>query len=278
MKDLVIGCSDGYDWDTLKYWINSLNSCGFEGDKVLILFNASKDTCVKVSAAGIHIIGTGQDDEGNLVHKSTLPVHVERFLYIFDFLSKNDYRYVVTTDVKDVIFQKNPIEFIEKNLDKNEMIFSSESLLYMDEPWGNQNLFETFGQYFYDHYKNNEIFNVGVLAGTSKAIKGMCSMIFNMGINRQIPIVDQAVFNYIISHEPYLSNCLYLSSEEGWACQLGTTGDPSKDFDKVLLDPKPRLEGDIVVTSIDSIPFYIVHQYDRVPDMKKIIESKFGGE
>ena len=36
MKDLIIGASTNYDWDKLKYWINSINESGFEGDKALI--------------------------------------------------------------------------------------------------------------------------------------------------------------------------------------------------------------------------------------------------
>ena len=36
MKDLIIGASTGYTWDTLKYWVNSINQSGFDGDKVLV--------------------------------------------------------------------------------------------------------------------------------------------------------------------------------------------------------------------------------------------------
>ncbi len=32
MKDLIIGASTGYTWDTLKYWVNSINQSGFDGD------------------------------------------------------------------------------------------------------------------------------------------------------------------------------------------------------------------------------------------------------
>jgi hypothetical protein len=51
MKDLIIGCSTNYDWSKLKYWINSINQSGFEGDKVLILMNCNKETVLKVIEA-----------------------------------------------------------------------------------------------------------------------------------------------------------------------------------------------------------------------------------
>ncbi len=149
VRDLIIGCSTNYDWSKLKYWINSINKSGFQGDKVMILMNCDKDTVNKVVESGFSVIGFNKDVEGNLIYSSNMPVHTERFLHIYNYLKNKDYRYVITTDVKDVIFQKNPIEFLEKECVNKNLIFASESIRYKDEPWGDQNLKETFGQYIY---------------------------------------------------------------------------------------------------------------------------------
>lgn len=279
MKDLIIGCSTNYDWSKLKYWINSINKSGFQGDKVLILMNCDKDTVQKVSDAGFSVIAFQQDDNGNLVYQSQLMVHVERFIHIYNTLKTQDYRYVITTDVKDVIFQKNPIEWLEEHLPEGsseDLVFSSESIRYKDEPWGNQNLIETFGPMIHDHFKNNVIFNVGVLAGRGYAMKSLALNIFLSSINRPIPIVDQSTFNVLISQHPYLKSSMYMTSEDGWACQLGTTADPSKleQFKPFLVEATPKLEGDKVVTS-EGKEYVIVHQYDRVPEWKNIIEAKY---
>ena len=280
MRDLIIGCSTNYDWSKLKYWVNSINQSGFEGDKVLILMNCDKDTVQKVSDAGFNVIAFQQDENGNLVYQSQLMVHVERFIHIYNTLRTQDYRYVITTDVKDVIFQKNPVEWLEKNLNEihnEDLVFSSESIRYKDEPWGNQNLLETFGPMIHDHFKNNVIFNVGVLAGRGYAMKDLALNIFLSSINRPIPIVDQSTFNVMISKHPYLKSGLYMNSEDGWACQLGTTADPSKieEFKPFLTEECPKMEGDKVVTS-KGREYVIVHQYDRVPEWKSIIEAKYG--
>jgi hypothetical protein len=276
VRDLIIGCSTNYDWSKLKYWINSINASGFEGDKVLILMNCDADTVKKITDAGFGVIGFNQDDSGNLSYSSSMPVHTERFLHIYNYLKDKDYRYVITTDVKDVVFQKNPIEFLEAECISKNLVFASESILYKDEPWGDQNLKETFGAYIYEQFKNNEIFNVGVLAGHGYPIRDLALNIFVSCLNRPIPICDQSTFNFMISQNPYTSLSRYCFSEDGWAAQLGTTGDPSKasQFDPVLLEPKPKFDGDIVTTS-EGREFYIVHQYDRVPEMKKVIEEKF---
>ena len=277
MKDLIVGCATNYDWSKLKYWVNSINASGFEGDKVLILMNCDKDTVQKVTDAGFSIIAFNQDGQGNLTYQSQLMVHVERFIHIYKLLKDNPYRFVITTDVKDVIFQQNPSVWLENNLHEDEdLVFSSESMRYKDEPWGRENLTQCYGQGIYEDFKNNVIFNVGVLAGRGYAMRDLVLQLFLNCINRPIPIVDQAVFNVMISRHPYLDSSSYTVSEDGWACQLGTTADPSKidSFRPYLLEPSPKLEGDKVLTS-EGKEFTIVHQYDRVPEWKKVIEAKY---
>jgi len=288
MKNLIIGCASNYDWSTLQYWCNSINQSGYKGDKLLILMNCDKDTVQKVIEAGFDIIGFKKDDEGNLTHDSQYPPHVERFLHIYEYLRRAEpYDWVVTTDVKDVIFQSDPFEFIkEQSVEtyengeimniKHDLLFASESMLYKDEPWGNQNLLDTFGGYIHDKFKDNEIYNVGVLAGTGEAIKALVINIFASCIGKPIQICDQSTFNFMISQPPYTKTSRYLKSEDGWACQLGTTVDPAKieQFKPLLLEESPIMEGGIVKTSKGK-PFTIVHQYDRVPAWRHIIQMKY---
>ena len=277
MKDCIVGCATNYDWSKLKYWVNSINASGFEGDKVLILMNCDKDTVQKVTDAGFSIIAFNEDGQGNLTYQSQLMVHVERFIHIYKLLKDNLYRYVITTDVRDVVFQKNPSVWLENNLTANEYyVFSSESMKYKDEPWGRENLTQCYGQGIYEDFKNNTIFNVGVLAGRGYAMRDLVLQLFLNCINRPISIVDQAVFNVMVSRHPYLDSSMYTVSEDGWACQLGTTADPSKidSFRPFLLEPSPKMEDDKVLTSTGK-EYTIVHQYDRVPEWKKVIEAKY---
>ena len=288
MRNLIIGCASNYDWNTLQYWCNSINQSGFEGDKVLILLNCDKETVIKVEQAGFKIMGFNKDDEGNLVHDSKMPPHVERFIHIYDYLKKSpEYDWVITTDVKDVIFQKDPVKWIEEykeahcfyfnNNDHYDYFFSSESILYKNEPWGNQNLLETYGPYVHEIFKENEIYNVGVLAGTGYAMKSLMINIFSSCMGKPIPICDQSTFNFMVSQSPYKQKSKYFKSEDGWACQLGTTADPAKiqEFKSHLLESSPIMESGSVKTSDGSKDFCIVHQYDRVPAWRHIIQMKY---
>ena len=277
MRNLIIGCASNYDWSTLQYWCNSINQSGFDGDKVLVLMNCDNTTVLKVQEEGFKIIAFNKDAEGNLTHDSKMPPHVERFLHIYEYLRKTDpYDWVVTTDVKDVIFQSDPCKALsEMNLD-SDLYFSSESILYKDEPWGNQNLLDTYGPYVHDIFKENEIYNVGVLGGTGEAMKSLMINIFSSCMGKPIPICDQSTFNFMISQSPYKKTSHYFKSEDGWACQLGTTVDPAKidEFKPKLLEASPMMEGGVVKTS-KAKPFTIVHQYDRVPAWRHLIQMKY---
>ena len=297
-KDLIIGGASNYNWDQLKYWVNSIKKTGFKGDIVLVATNMSADTVNKLVEEDVKVYAYGQrtKDGGIAKTENNIPPHVERFIFIWDYLRKNKdtYRFVTVTDTRDVIFQKDPTEYLEKNLmcGAATIVCASEGLSYKDEPWGSKNLLDTFGPLVYDELKDNEIYNVGTIAGFYDGVKDLLLQIFFQSVNRPIPIVDQAVFNFIISLAIYELDVVKTSNESGWAVQLGTTleavkagagdigqiirQDPSKldEYIKVYKDTQPIIKDDLVTN--DYTPFTIVHQWDRVPAIKEIVERKYG--
>lgn len=293
-KDLIIGGASNYTWDQLKYWVNSIKKTGFKGDIVLVVTNVSGDTVNKLTEEGVIVYAYGkQDKDGNIVNQSQNAPHVERFIFIWDFLrkSKDTYRYVVVTDTRDVIFQKDPTEYLIKNLSACSIVASSEGLEYKDEPWGNKNLMETFGPLVYDEMKTNLIYNVGVIAGYSEEVRDLLLQIFFQSVNRPIPIVDQAVYNFLISLHPFYSETQRTNNYGEWAVQLGTTeaailagaGDIGQiikqnphmidDYRKVYQDIQPVIKDNLITNG--HTPYCIVHQWDRVPAIKEIVEKTY---
>jgi hypothetical protein len=273
-RDLIIGGFSGYNFNQLKPWVKSICEVSDESiDKVVVAANVSDETVIQLLEHGFQVIKFDLD--------ARIPIHVLRFLHIHKFLKErgDNYRFVVTTDVKDVVFQRNPFEFMEKLLDRKgcRLVAGSESMYYKDEPWGNENLMQTYGPYVHDLYKDKEIYNVGVLGGYSDYMKDLIFHIFTNGINRPIPIVDQAVFNVLIQSYPY-KDCTYLAKQyNGWACHAGTTADPTKieKFVPLLTEQVPIFDNGVVKTC-DGAEFYIVHQYDRVPEWKEHVMKKYG--
>lgn len=272
MKDLIIGGFTNYNYSQLKPWVESIEESGFDGDKVLIVGSTDRQTIDKLVEKKFSLI---------LMPEVNAPIHVSRFLLIYDFLKKNheNYRYVITTDVKDVYFQLNPVNMLNEICGQNskyKILVGSESLKYKDEPWGNQNILETYGPYIHEEFKEKEIFNVGVIGGYASYVKDLVLQIFINAINRPIPIVDQAVFNFMVHTHPWSDITFKAKQQDGWACHAGTTVDPSKmDFFRPnLLEPEPIFIDEKVMTHLKK-PFTIIHQYDRIPEWKKFIENKY---
>ena len=302
-KDLIIGGCSGYDWSQLQYWVNSIRRSGFDGDVALVATNITKETIDKLTSQGIILELYGNQDKhggftanGGEAHTP----HVARFFYIWNFLNHNQdkYRYVITTDVKDVIFQRNPSLWLNNysiGLNGSELVCSSEGMKYKSEPWGAKNFYDTFGPFFFEKYKDNLIYNVGVIAGTETYVRDLLLMIFQMSINRPIPVVDQAVYNFLISQSMFDDVAYKVRNNNLWAIQLGTTihaidsgsgdiglevqNDQSKRiiYQTNYIDKQPKILDDgMVVDAPFNEAFTIVHQYDRVHGLKEKLEGRYG--
>lgn len=272
-KSLIIGGFYNYKFNDVKVWAQSIEDCGFKGDKAVVCLKTDLQTAEKLAEIGFDVIMVDDKDIN-----PKIPIHVQRFIFIYEYLRTvgDKYDYVITTDVKDVFFQTDPEKWLEENLGDYQMVTTSEALVYKDEPWGNENLHNTFGPYIHEIYKDKTIYNVGVLGGRSEYIKDICLMINLMGINRPIPVVDQAVFNFMIYTSLMRKDVLFSPQSEGWACHAGTTVDPAKigQFRKNLLEEEPTFKDGIFYTSKET-PFCIVHQYDRVPEWNKFLRQKY---
>lgn len=308
-KNLIIGAAYNYDWNQLKYWVNSIKKTGFEGDVVIVGSNLKKDTIDKLTSRGVKLCLYGkQESNGDVVSQQAAAPHVERFFHIWNFLDSvgiNEYGYVITTDTRDVIFQKDPVEWLQSQTISSStdmgmidhiLVCSSEGMRYANEPWGNKNLLEAFGPFFHNKLKNKLIYNVGTIAGDYDTVRGMMLMIFQMSINRPIPIVDQAVFNFLINTDPYDRIAYKTSNFDAWAIQLGTSfaavesgrGDLGKqyifrlvdEYDKIYEDTQPKIceNGYVSYAPNEEYDekFVIVHQWDRVPSLAEKIETLYG--
>ena len=197
-NDLIIGGVYNYGINQLKPWVLSIEENVPDAHRVMCVSDISKETKDWLIEKGFELVDIPQIN---------LPVHMARFLAIYDYLKKNwsKYRYVVTTDVKDVFFQKDPFEWLEMNNigSDRRLVAPSESMYYKDEPWNSDNMKQAYGNYFYEEFKNLVIYCVGVIGGTSEYVKDLVFNIFTNGINRPIPIVDQVVFNMLIQTQPY---------------------------------------------------------------------------
>lgn len=259
-KDLIIGAISNYTPDKIQNYIKSINTCGFTGDKIMISYDLPEETISYLQQEGWQIVS------------STLQghPHMKRLIDIFYVLKslENKYRYVITTDVRDVVFQTNPSDFLENYLTK-EVLVSSENILYKNEPWGNKNIMEGYGELWCDLFKDTEICNVGVLAGTLKGLTDLLLLNYmvSQGGNTE-HYTDQSSFNFIINNYLIKDKIQIENNSGSWALQYGTLNNP-----KVLIPPVITIKNNIILNHNN--PFCIVHQYDRDSELNNLINNKY---
>jgi len=294
IQDCVIASATGYDYSQVERWITTLQKTGYSGDIVITGTNLTEQTVQSIqdTGASLHLFGK-KNESGDIVGDTKNPPHVERFFYIANViehrLKKNNYRFVISTDIRDVIFQSDPTVWLESKLRNYSLVASSEGMKYENEPWGNQNLYQSFGPYFHNTMKLNMIQNVGVLAGRAREMHSLMTLIYQLSLGRPIPIVDQAVYNFLLTVYLFNIETYFATNEDNWAIQLGTTemavasghGDLGQKYKEDMQsyhmlyeDVQPRIGDDNIVRNSSNVPYCIVHQWDRIPQLKNAFEME----
>lgn len=282
MDDVVISAVSSFEYPKLELWVNSLNSCGFKGKKIIVAFNISDDAVKKLTDNGIEVYLTSDKrnstDTGFLYAENftyQVPT-VRHFVNWFFLKEKQDIRYVISTDCCDVIFQENPSEWLEKNLNGKKLNYGGEGLKYKDESWGYQNINNAFGPIIQNYMKDTPIYNAGSMAGEHKTFVDFSLAVFLSIQNNKEPMPDQAGVNLLLSLEPYKSITKFNDHDTNWACQCGTTVDPRKinTFRPNLLCSEPIFE-DGSVYNKNGEKYVLVHQYNRVPSWHDSFRKKY---
>ena len=286
-KDLVIGFITDYtDYSKIKPYVNSLNRCGFTGDKIMVVYNIGHDIVNQLQRDGFTVIGFENDEVNKrFVYKQKFNVVVSRFFHIWFLLKEMEkrYRYVISVDVADVVFQKNPSEWLTSNMKGKKLCVGAENLNYKDEAWGIHNMYQSFGDIAAIYMQDKPIYNAGTIAGEFDTFLDFCYNIFLIcqGAPMDVPGgggPDQAALNILLSLEPYKSITKFNSHEDDWACQCGTTVDPIKigTFrSNFLVKSEPVWRDNDSVYNNKDDKYVLVHQYNRVPEWNEKLRKKY---
>ena len=280
MKDLILGCFTGYDWSTVQYWANSIEICGFSGDRAVMVYDTDTPTLDRLKALGfnVYLFDPIEISVGFAYTFSFQDNYAHRFQVYYEYLSNlenfDEYRYVIATDVRDVVLQSDPSVWLEANLGDKQICASCESLRYRDEPWGNASMGNAYPR-LYARMASRPIWNCGVQAGDIGVMKDLwlqLAIICAAGLEA----ADQAAYNILLSLRPWCDITRFTMSEDGWACQAGTTAWPEKMtyFGPLLLEPAPVWDGAFACTSTGK-RHVILHQYDRVPQWLETVQRRY---
>jgi len=281
-KDVLIGTISGYELGTIQYWLNSLDACGFAGDKVVLACNADRRVVEGLRSRLYEVVTYATDPAtGNAYYPAESfqdeDASAERFYLMWQYLAarrREDYRYVVSVDVRDAVFQSDPSKWLEDNLGDKELNVSSEAVRYDDEEWNRASVIDNFGRTLHERMRSHVIWNAGVIAGAAPVFRDLCLNVHLLCRASRLPYSDQAALNIILSMEQYRRLTRFNASEDGWACHGGAFGDPV--LTGKLLEPAPTFDGAHVYTSSGK-KYCVVHQYDRVPAWREALQKKYAG-
>ncbi len=287
-KDLVIGGIGGYGYHQIENWVNSLNKSGFDGDKILISYGSSQEVVSKLQQEGIDVYEIGHDGFGNeldlITHSGEVTrenafrlVHNLRFFHIWQLLKQlkedgTEYNRVITTDVRDVIFQYNPSDWLDKN-QKSDVIAPSESVMYKHESWNKDNFQKSFGNLIW-HYLGEELLvcNVGSFAAKYDTFMDLSLMIYMTAVGFWHS--DQPGFNVLVN-TAFKDKTQFVDADDGWVGQIGTLVENRARIGTHILNHEPYMTDGGTVVNSKGEQFCLVHQYERVPGWEEIVNKKY---
>lgn len=269
--DCVMGVVKGYGWPELRNYAISLARCGFRGHKILFYEDLAPQALEKLTSLGFILIPFETPGDIRAANCSPDdPIAWTKFLRyrhkpVIDFLRSrpNVYRYVVLVDVRDLIFQNNPSDWLEENMYfPFRLIGAGEGSKIKHQPHNNEWI-KYVSPSDYNWLCEEEIVCAGTLAGDQEIMLEALAILDSVA--NAIPDLragEQGVLNYIVRKAPLKAIFRIPRMSEGWAA----TGFPSKRwvYGAYTTDESPIYSEDMVVLAPQARePFVIVHQYDR---------------
>lgn len=210
----------------------------------------------------------------------------DRYLVYWDYLLDvgHRYRYVLTTDSKDVLIQKNPFDWVEiwkerfrrvggrNTFLENFVIFISEGLQLKDSPWNMKDQVEFQRDVFPPfmvHAPDNWVINSGLYLGCPEAIRNWFFLLWSVSMKSSGRATEQSTVNYLYN---------YLKEDETYSLThpshdtLCLTGEGlAKGFVKTAAFKDGQYQ---LLKEDESEPYFLVHQWDRLPERDSIL-SRF---
>jgi len=279
-KDLIVTTiSQNYNWIDIKNWIKSLKNTSYSGDILILAYNFPEehDYFTKLKELGVMILTPkntyrAEYEEDFIWHSGQVNfsnahklIHNVRLFHLWQYFIETqadlDYNRVIFTDGRDIVFQNNPSEWLDKYMIK-DILVPSEGVLYKNESWNSNNALTNYGPYIYEYIlKESEACNVGTFVCSASICKDLCLTLYLMSNN--IGHADQPSFN-ILTKTLLKDKCQWVDYNDVWALQIGTIINN--------LDNYVKFENGVISSIKTNQPYCLIHQYDRVPQYKNYFD------
>lgn len=262
---IILGCITKYRPIDIQPYIESIQESDFKGRKVMMVYDIPNETIDYLKSRNWEVYGG----------KLNQHIILQRFIDCYKLLESFKGETIIWTDVKDVIFQKDPTDWIEKNMKKEIMAFS-ECITFKDDSWAVTNAGTSFPMEW-EWLQNKTSYCAGTIVGKSEALRDLFIEIYRWSLTTANPgqLSDQAAYNVLINLNHFKENVQFVNQEEGFVTQLGTVLIKKDHFGKKLLEPTPLVSEDCRFYNQQNEEFCLVHQYDRNEVIKQTIYKKY---
>lgn len=286
--DLVIGLAAGYDWRDIEPYAVSLARSGYTGKKVLLAQKLTQRACDNLNALGFELLAFPNIDFSHPeMTKGGFFAYVGRFLLIHRYLHDHpNYRFVICADTRDVIFQSDPVVWLEKNIGSAGLVAASEYIRHGDQE-GNTEWVRHDFQEVAPWLMSQTVYCSGLISGRAEYVSGLAAAIYLLGrtISGETWGADQPSYNVTMHQKAYADATIVPAFSDFYCINLCVVA--FEAYRKMLLDsPPPLWDGSSISDGVnpanmwdytldDLRNFAILHQYDRMGRLAQEIREKY---
>ncbi len=255
-KNLILGVIVRFSWFIISPFFKSLIKVHYQNCDIIMFVNWVSPIVIKyLKSFGVIVYKVPDEYKRKQINRF-------RWKLYTDFLKKkkDEYNLIMTADIRDTIFQDNIFKFYENH--KPFLGFSIEDS-NLDQITNKKWIVDTFGTELHKTIMNERIINAGTVWGTANIFFEFANKLLETLLLHP-KATDQCIVNYIIYHEKLFKDLLVRSDDYGLVMTIGLTL-----REKIVFDSQNN------ILNFNGQIAPIIHQYNRKPDIVKIIQNKY---
>jgi hypothetical protein len=271
MPNLILSVTDNYNYFQLARFFKTLKTSGYNGHMCLFVGpNTGVRTMARLKKLGIEIIPFKGDfpflehPHPDNVKNLPFPIHVYNFrFYLYhDYLLRQGHRFknVMLTDIRDVVFQKDPFDF--DLMESINVAMENPSIKLGQCAYNSKWMLAGYDEATLQQFAGEVISCSGTTFAPIQLMKNyLLKMLESIQkIKDAYHCGDQAVHNVLL-HSHQLQPVQKLGNDTGPVLTLGS-------------EPDYGVTPDGYVTNKSGKLVNIVHQYDRHPRLNRLFNDK----
>lgn len=244
----------------LQVFFKSIIKINCLADIIVLTHDMTNDYRNYMLSIGVEVIDIDKSEVHMVVR--------DRFLAIFELLSKRKYNHVILADSKDIVFQSNPFKYVLNNFKHKDkfVLLCSEGAEHFKSEWNsiNQVIVQQNVAQFKKHFVDRPILNSGFIYGTNDELKFLSMLIWSNTCKTLQPVSEQGILNYL--HFFLEKDRIFeVFTPQDKAFVLTGEGIVRKWVDY-------EFKNDMFYHKELNTPFVVCHQWERSSHRNKILE------